>query len=44
MNENICLFMIDARAGVVYGDVAVVLDAVLQADFTEVSFAGSYED
>ncbi len=34
---------IDARAGIVYGDVALVLDAILQAKFEQVSFAGSYE-
>ena len=34
---------IDARKGVVYGDVVVVLDAVIEADFEQVSFAGSYE-
>ncbi len=34
---------IDPRKGVVYSEVAKVLDAVLQAEFEEVSFSGSYE-
>ena len=35
---------IDPRKGVVYAEVAKALDAVLQADFTEVTFSGSYEE
>jgi biopolymer transport protein ExbD len=34
---------IDARPGIVYADVVKVLDAALLADFTEVTFVGSYE-
>jgi biopolymer transport protein ExbD len=34
---------IDPRKGIVYADVVGVLDAAIQAGFTEVSFAGSYE-
>jgi biopolymer transport protein ExbD len=32
---------IDARAGTVYGDVVPVLDACIQADFTDVTFLGA---
>ena len=35
---------IDPRKGVVYAEVTKTLDAVLQAGFTEVAFAGSYEE
>ncbi|MGB0953930.1 MAG: biopolymer transporter ExbD [Planctomycetota bacterium] len=35
---------IDARKGVVYGDVVVLLDVVVRAKFEKVSFAGSLEN
>ena len=34
---------IDARPGTIYADVVKVLDAALDAGFTEVTFVGSYE-
>ena len=35
---------IDARRGVLHGEVVAVIDAVLQAGYSEVTFVGSYED
>ena len=35
---------IDSRAGTVYEDVVEVLDATLNAGFTQITFVGSYED
>ncbi len=34
---------IDARKGIVYGDVVVVLDVIVRAKFEQVSFAGTFE-
>jgi biopolymer transport protein ExbD len=34
---------IDARPGTVYADVVFLLDATMDADFSEVTFVGSYE-
>ena len=34
---------IDARKGVVYQDVVQVLDRAIQADFTDITFVGSFE-
>lgn len=34
---------IDARKGVVYGDVVVILDVVIREKFTKVAFAGTFE-
>ncbi|MCP4093936.1 MAG: hypothetical protein GY747_10855 [Planctomycetes bacterium] len=34
---------IDARKGIVYGDVVVVLDVIVRAKFEKVSFAGTFE-
>ena len=34
---------IDARKGIVYEDVVHVLDAAMNADFSEVTFVGAYE-
>jgi biopolymer transport protein ExbD len=35
---------IDARPGIVYGDVVPVLDVALGADFTDITFVGAYPD
>ncbi|MCH2103440.1 MAG: biopolymer transporter ExbD [Planctomycetes bacterium] len=35
---------IDSRPGTVYEDVVAVLDATLNAGFTQITFVGSYED
>jgi biopolymer transport protein ExbD len=35
---------IDSRPGTVYEDVVAVLDATLNAGFTQITFIGSYED
>ncbi len=35
---------IDARKGIVYGDVVGVLDAVIGAEFDDITFVGSFED
>ena len=34
---------IDARKGIVYGDVVVILDVIVRAKFEQVSFAGTFE-
>ena len=34
---------LDARKGIVYGDVVVVLDVIVRAKFDQVSFAGTFE-
>ena len=34
---------LDARKGIVYGDVVVVLDVIVRAKFEQVSFAGTFE-
>ena len=34
---------IDARKGVVYGDVVVILDVIIRSKFQKVSFAGTFE-
>jgi biopolymer transport protein ExbD len=34
---------IDSRKGTVYADVIEVLDAAIEAEFTEITFVGSYE-
>lgn len=35
---------IDSRPGTVYADVVAVLDAALNAGFTQITFVGAYED
>ena len=35
---------IDARSGVVYGDVVQVLDEALFAEFTDITFVGAYDE
>ena len=35
---------IDARKGIVYGDVVIILDVVVQQKFKQVAFAGSMEN
>lgn len=35
---------IDARKGIVYGDVVGVLDAAIAADFTDITFVASFEE